>query len=115
MKKSMKRMRDLALAHELHKFYENHHVAVQDEPKEVEKKNKNVFVWLVVSGIVAAAAAIAYFKLRSKDDFYGDDFWDEDEDTLFDDEDECDLESEEEFEEALEEALMEELAKELSK
>ncbi len=73
--------------HDLEKYYENNALVNKYLPQTVKKKkNKKVKLFILVTGLLAAVAGVAYFLLKDREDFYGDDFFDDD-DLFFDDED----------------------------
>ncbi len=106
MRFTTRKLAELASNYDLEKYYENNPLVNKYLPQTKAKKKKNKLkVFLLIAGVVAACAGIAFYLLKDREDFYGDDFFfDDDEDLFFDDEDydfyEEDLE--EEFEEVTE-------------
>ncbi len=106
MKCPTRKLAEFVASHDLEKYYENNALVNKYLPQtKAKKKKKKLTIALIVVGIVAACAGIAYFLFKDREDFYGDDFFfDDDEDLFYDDED-YDLyedELEEDFEEITE-------------
>ncbi len=97
MKCTKKRLTDFIESHDLEKYYQNTPLINKYLPQtNKDKKKKQIFL---VAGLLAVVAGIAYLVLRNREDFYGDDFYFDDEDDLFYEDEEFDLYDEDEEDE----------------
>lgn len=89
------KLNDFVKQHDLEKYYANNPIVSKylTQPSKKQCKKKKVCTILAISGLAIVGCCVAYYFLKSREDFYGDDFFfDEDEDLFFDDEDFDDLE-----------------------